>query len=341
MDPVSQAVVGAVAAQAAVKISNQKLKHYGKAALLGALAGMAADLDVLINSDTDSLLSLEYHRQFTHALLFIPIGGLICSLIFYGLLHKWWRLKFATLYLWSTAGYATHGLLDSCTSYGTQLFWPFSDYRVSWDIISIIDPLFTLPLLALVVLACRQPKKAWAVASVVWLAGYLALGSIQHHRAMNIAEGLVAQRNHQAIRIEVKPSFANLVVWKIVYETADKFFVDGVKLGIKQTQVFAGSGINKLDIDRDLPWLDKSSQQAKDIERFRWFSAGFVSLDPRNPLQVVDMRYSTLPNQIVPLWGIRLSPVASKEQHVEFYAKPRKERPGFKPLWKMITGDAI
>ena len=42
-------------------------------------------------------------------------------------------------------GYATHGLLDSCTSYGTQLFWPFSDVRVAWDTMSIVDPLFTVP----------------------------------------------------------------------------------------------------------------------------------------------------------------------------------------------------
>ncbi|WP_019218287.1 metal-dependent hydrolase [Legionella tunisiensis] len=43
-------------------------------------------------------------------------------------------------------GYATHGLLDACTNYGTVLFWPFSERRVYWDLISIIDPFFTVPL---------------------------------------------------------------------------------------------------------------------------------------------------------------------------------------------------
>jgi len=36
--------------------------------MLGFLSGMAPDLDILIRSSTDPLLSLEYHRQFTHFL---------------------------------------------------------------------------------------------------------------------------------------------------------------------------------------------------------------------------------------------------------------------------------
>ena len=48
-------------------------------------------------------------------------------------------------YMYSTIGYATHGIIDSLTSYGTQLFWPFSNDRFATNTISIIDPLFTLP----------------------------------------------------------------------------------------------------------------------------------------------------------------------------------------------------
>ena len=41
----------------------------------------------------------------------------------------------------------THWFIDACTSYGTQIFEPFSSYRVSFNNIAIIDPLYTLPLL--------------------------------------------------------------------------------------------------------------------------------------------------------------------------------------------------
>ena len=70
MDPLSQAVVGA-----AVPQSFAPRQHLGTITLLGALAGMAPDLDVLIRSSTDPLLFLEYHRQFTHSFFFIPLAA--------------------------------------------------------------------------------------------------------------------------------------------------------------------------------------------------------------------------------------------------------------------------
>ncbi len=141
MDPMTQGVLGASVPQA---ISHKK--HMVAATLFGAISGMSPDLDSLIRSDIDPLLHLEFHRQFSHSLFFIPIGSLICALVFYYLLAKRWEISFKLTYLFCFLGYATHGLLDSCTSYGTQLLWPFSSERFSWNTISIVDPLFTLPL---------------------------------------------------------------------------------------------------------------------------------------------------------------------------------------------------
>ena len=45
----------------------------------GCIGGLAPDLDVLISSSEDPLLFLEYHRQFTHSLIFIPFGSLFVS----------------------------------------------------------------------------------------------------------------------------------------------------------------------------------------------------------------------------------------------------------------------
>ena len=68
-------------------------KHAGVAALFGALGGMAPDLDVFIRSSTDPLLFLEYHRQFTHALIFIPFGGLIVGTLLWLLLGRRWHFS--------------------------------------------------------------------------------------------------------------------------------------------------------------------------------------------------------------------------------------------------------
>jgi hypothetical protein len=63
MDPLTQGVLGASVPQA---ISHKK--HMVAATLFGAISGMSPDLDSFIRSDTDPLLHLEFHRQFSHSL---------------------------------------------------------------------------------------------------------------------------------------------------------------------------------------------------------------------------------------------------------------------------------
>ena len=148
MDPLTQGLIGAAVPQAVTP--NRRLLL--RAGFLGLIAGMLPDLDVLIRSSSDPLLFLEYHRQFSHSIFFIPVGGLVCAGLFYLLLRRRIDLPFKMVWLYSTLGYGTHGLLDAFTSYGTILGWPFSEERVSFGIISVVDPLFTLPLLVLVLL---------------------------------------------------------------------------------------------------------------------------------------------------------------------------------------------
>jgi inner membrane protein len=54
----------------------------------GMAGGLAADLDILIYSNTDPLLFLTFHRQFTHSLIFIPFGGLITALLVHWVLGR-------------------------------------------------------------------------------------------------------------------------------------------------------------------------------------------------------------------------------------------------------------
>ena len=142
MDPITQGTVGAAFAQSTANKNN--ILRIG---VIGFIAGLAPDLDVLIRSSNDPILFLEYHRQFSHSLFFIPFGSLVVTLLVFPLVKKSMSLK--SVYIPSFLGYATHGLLDACTSYGTQLFWPFSNERVTWNNISIVDPLFTIPILLL------------------------------------------------------------------------------------------------------------------------------------------------------------------------------------------------
>jgi len=315
MDPISQATLGASLSQS---FANDKPKQL-TALLIGALAGMAPDLDIFINSAKDPLLFLEYHRQFTHALIFIPAGALLCALVFYPFAKS--RLSFAQVYLFSFLGYATHGLLDACTSYGTQLFWPFSDARIAWNTVSIIDPMFTVPVLLLVVIAAFRNRVAYARMAFVYAVVFLSLGIVQKQRAEAAVYALAEQRGHATERVRVKPSFANRHLWKVLYEHDGHYYVDAVRL-LWDVEYLDGASIRKLDVKRDFPWLPEASQQARDIERFRRFSDDFLAVSADDPNLIVDMRYSFLPDRIDPMWGVEVSrqPVTDSDHdaHVDY-----------------------
>lgn len=311
MDVISQAVLGASLSQSFAKDKSKQLS----ALVIGALAGMAPDLDVLIYSANDPLLFLEYHRQFTHSLIFVPFGAFLCAFLFYPFVKN--KLVFSHIYLYSFLGFATHGLLDACTSYGTQLFWPFSDLRVSWNIVSIVDPLFTIPILIAIVFAVYRSNRMFARIAFIYAVVFLSLGFVQKYRAENTLYTLAEQRGHLTDRIRVKPSFGNRHIWKLIYEYNGYYYVDAVKL-LLEPKIIPGTSIQKLNIKRDFPWLPKNSQQTKDIERFRWFSDDFLAVNSQEPNVIIDMRYSFLPNHIKLMWGIELSQQKSGNEHANF-----------------------
>ena len=331
MDPFSQAAIGAAAAQ-----SSSTAKTLRHALWIGALAGMAPDLDVLIRSSDDPLLALEFHRQFTHSLFFIPVGAFICASIFYPLIKK--QLSFKAVFGFAALGLGTHGLLDTCTTYGTQLLWPFTDARFAWHNVSVIDPIFTLPLIALLIMSATRRAPVLAVCGLCWAVCYLGFGVLQHQRALSAAQSVVASRQHQPVRLEVKPGFANLLVWKAIYEYDGRYYVDAIRAGSDLTY-FVGESVPKLNLGRDFPTLEPSSQQAKDIERFRWFSDDWLALDDANPSLIVDMRYSQLPNAIKGLWGIRVTTDKSDANHVDWVVQRETEAQELRAFWHQILGE--
>lgn len=330
MDPISQGVLGVAAAQAVSRKPQAR-----RAAFLGLVAGLAPDADVFIESATDPLLSLQFHRQFTHALAFIPLGALLVALVLHPLVGRK-ALRFRITYLFCLAGYATHGLLDACTSYGTQLLWPLSNLRVAWNNISIIDPLFTLPILLLVVVGVWRRSPLFARFAVLWAAAYLTLGVVQRDRAAAIGHEVAAARGHVVERLSAKPTFGNLLVWKIIYESEGMFFVDAVRAGFNSRH-YPGAAVAKLDTARDLPWLQPDSQQARDVERFRWFSGDYLALVDDHT--ITDIRYSLVPNEIQGLWGITLDPRAAPHEHVRYSSSRATTTSRWQAFRDILMGD--
>ena len=335
MDPLTQGALGAALPQATAPSRKGAVALAG---CFGFLAGMAADLDVLIRSAEDPMLFLEYHRQFTHSLVFIPLGGLISAAVLYVLIGRWLKISFAKTFLYCTLGYGTHGLLDFATSYGTMLFWPFSQERYAASIVSVVDPLLTVPLVVLIVLAGVKRAPVFARLALAWACLYLTLGTLQHYGAREMAKEIAVARGHGIERLTVKPSFGNILVWRSVYESEGRFYIDGLRVGIAPA-VFQGPSIARLDPARDFPWLRPASQQYRDLVRFDAFSQGYVARDPERPNAVIDVRYAFLPNTLGALWSIALAPGEADDRHVDFQTDRRGARANLAKLWQLIVAE--
>ena len=336
MDPITQGALGAALPQAA---ATSKKGAVALAGFFGFLAGMAADLDFLIRSSEDPLMFLEYHRQFTHSLVFIPVGGLISAMVLQVLLGRRLHLPFSRTFLFCTLGYGTHGLLDFATSYGTMLFWPFSHERFAASIVSIVDPLLTLPVVVLTVVAGIKRAPVYARLALTWVCLYLTLGLVQHNAALEMAREIAAERSHRIERQTVKPSFGNILVWRSVYESEGRFFIDGLRVGVAPA-VFPGPTVARLDPAQDFPWLTPKSQQYRDLERFDQISRGYSARDPNALNAVIDVRYAFLPNELGALWSIVLPLGGAPEQHVEFQTNRRNARSNLVGLWRLMFGES-
>lgn len=310
MDIVTQGLLGAVVAQSAARPSQARL-----AAAVGFIAGLLADADIFIRSPDDPLLVLEYHRQFTHSLLFVPIGGLIAAVLLWPFLRR--RINFWQLYPLAVLGYLPSGLLDACTSYGTQLFWPVSEARIAWNLIAVVDPLFSGVLIIALGWGLLKSTPLPARLGLGIAVLYLLVGLVQRERVENLITTFAESRGQRIERLEAKPTLGNIILWRTIYETNGRFYVNAVRAGVfSKPRIYPGNSIEDFSPER-LDGLKTGSVLAQDIDRFTDFSDGYIIQHPNQPCILGDIRYAMLPTQLIPLWGIELD-LARQNQHVRF-----------------------
>lgn len=311
MDIITQGLLGGVLAQTVADKKETKL-----ATIVGMFAGLIADADIFIYSSSDPLLNIEFHRHFTHSLFFIPFGALIAMAILWPFLHK--RLSNKRLYLYSLLGYSLSGFLDACTSYGTHLLWPLYDERIAFNVVSIIDPVFTLILFATLLYSLRAKRKQVAQIGLALSFSYMLVGVVQHQRAQSVAEELAQSRGHEVSQHVIKPTMANNILWRSVYIANNRIYVDAIRLGLfSDNKIYIGESAEKFDAEKYLLKSELSSVLHQDIKRFSKFSNGYVALDKTQSTVIGDLRYSMLPVSTKPLWGIVINK-NKLEEHAEY-----------------------
>ena len=258
------------------------------------MLGTLPDLDVFIDYG-DVVRNFTFHRGFSHSLFVLP--GVAVGI--WLLLRQWWAPVRGAPRHW-LAGIAlallTHPLLDAHTAYGTQLLWPLAVTPTSWATLFIIDPLYTLPLLAgLIAVAGWSPRPA---ARTVLLAGlmlstaYLGWTWVGKTIVERDARLALAEADLEYRAMFSVPTPLNSLLWRVVVLT-DKGYAEGF-----DSLLLDEGGMTFTTY----PSATAALAEARDIwavQRLRWFADDFVRgdvIDDR--LVITDLRMGQEPTYV-------------------------------------------
>ena len=127
------------------------------------------------------------------------------------------------LFFW---GLLTHPILDCFTTYGTQLFLPFSSYRVAFNTISVADPLYTVPFLLLIIAVSflsrrNRLRRRLAWAGLVVSSCYMLLCVFHKNQVHNILINSLESQEIKYQRVMTSPTILNNILWYALAETED------------------------------------------------------------------------------------------------------------------------
>lgn len=220
MDSLTQALLGA-----AVQGSLLGRFQGRKALLYGAALGTLPDLDVLIDFG-DAVAQMTYHRGFSHSIFLISA---------FSLLLAWLLRRFRPdprygpgrllACIWLVL--ATHVFIDTCTTYGTQVFWPLPVAPANLSNIFVIDPLYSLPLLIGVLLALFIGLGRGGQRGLNWALGLSSLYMFSSF----ISQAVMGERFAAALRAEgiageqrlVMPTPGNTVLWRLLVLDGERY----------------------------------------------------------------------------------------------------------------------
>jgi inner membrane protein len=216
-----------------------------------------------------------------------------------------------------------HVLCDACTSYGTMLLWPFDDGRYAWDCMPIIDLIATLPVLVLALLAWKKAAPRLAVYGLVWFTSYALLGVWQHARAESALRQWFASQQVSPVRVAVKPTALNLLVWRCVWLDGDRWRTAAVRVApFAAPQLIIGE--KRAAVTPASPGLPAAgSPAAVIIADFSRFTQNWNSYTAEGSAVLIgDIRFGMLPTSARPLWSVRCEPTGPSTVVIDRSLKP-------------------
>lgn len=338
MDSLTQIVLGAACGEAVLgrKIGN-------KALLFGAIGGTIPDLDVFIGRIfyANEIDIMAFHRGFMHSILFSILGAFIFGWLIHKLYNSGKRIDTTTqkdwinLFFWSLL---THPILDCFTPYGTQLFAPFSNYRVAINNISVADPFYTVPfLLCLIVMMFFNRKstrrKLWLKLALGISSFYMLLTLVNKVYINSVYKKSLNAEGINYNRFQTQPSILNNVLWYGIAETDNSYYVGFYSILDKSPKVATWHQLPK---NHDL-----IPETNIDIKTLSWFSNGYYNLINKggDTLRYNDLRYPSFdrndPNNSV--FSFTIKKEGDRLNALPFNGKPPTSE-DFDYFWNRIKG---
>ena len=343
MDSLTQIILGAACGEIVLgkKIGN-------KALLFGAIGGTIPDLDVILGYVffSNSIDQLAFHRGFMHSIVFAVLSPFVFGWITYKLYNTKKRTDTTKLKNWIWLYFLsifTHPILDSFTPYGTQLFLPFSDYRVAFNNISVADPLYTIPFLACVITVMfykrdSYQRSKWNKFGIYISSAYL-LFTIGNKLYMNsVFEKSFQKENIPFQRFSSQPTILNNILWYGIAETKKDYKVAFYSLLDKNS--FADSIIS---LPKNHHLLNMNDP---DLQTLNWFSNGYYylsTIDSSKNIRYNDLRYPLLnpKNKNSAVFSFELEKKGSRWESYRYVDESFENTSfseNFSAFWKRIKG---
>lgn len=183
MDPITHGITGALLGKAYFSRRGERpgpLRQTPGAAetrvaiFAATLGAVFSDVDVFREAiSRDPLAIVKYHRGITHSFFGLPFFAVGLAALTRWVARRW-KIPAPSLAILTAIyglGILSHILLDGMTSFGTRMWTPFSQRRVAWDLLFIIDLTLTsiglLPQLTAWIY--RDRAKALGRAVVLWV----------------------------------------------------------------------------------------------------------------------------------------------------------------------------
>lgn len=192
----------------------------------------------------------------------------------------------------------THPLLDCFTVYGTQIFSPFSNERVSWDNISVADPAYTIALGLPIWLASFFHRKSkarlnWVIVGVVLSSAYMMSTIYNKNKVNQVLKSTIKQENIVADMSMTNPTIFNSILWSATVKAQDTIYTGLYSIFDKDKKF----ELKKFPVNDHL--LDNIPSDDYTINTIKWFSKGYYTVQAagQDSLQMSDLRYGTLGNR--------------------------------------------